>query len=84
MTLAQDSRYAAIQRVVSQFLDENAEWSHAITRIEIGNAIYGLRDIGRTARWKLAVQRRQEMVEYKENDTRWALLQGSIMTAHSA
>lgn len=84
MTSAQDNRYAAIQRVVNQFLDENAEWSHATTRVKIGKAIYDLRDKGRTAEWKLSIQRWREMVEDKENDTRWALLQGSVMAGHNA
>lgn len=84
MTSAQDNRYAAIQRVVNQFLDENAEWSHAINRAEIGVAISDLHSLGRTDRWRLAISQWREMVEDKENDARWALLQGSIFAAHSA
>lgn len=84
MTNAQDRRYAAIQSVINTFLDEKGVWSHAWTRKEISHAIQSIAPLGRTDRWLNAVSGWQCLILDQDNDAHWALLQGSIMTAHNA
>lgn len=83
--MSKNARYAAIQSLVSSFLDDKGNWLHAINRQEIADAIADLIGLGKSDGWKLAVRRWQEMITESEiGNTRWALLQGSVMVAHAA
>lgn len=84
MTSSQDSRYIAIQKTVTAFLDEQGEWVHAFDRRDIAQEICPLTALGTTERWFNAIHQWEAMVLDTDNDARWALIQGSIFAAHAA
>jgi hypothetical protein len=82
---ASDKRLAAIHTVLITFLDEDGEWSHVYSRDEIAQAIVPLTALGKTTRWFNAIHLWESMVlDSMPINTRWALLQGSILAGHAA
>jgi hypothetical protein len=81
---AQDRRYEAIRTVSGAHLQA--------VELPMGDAavcallqdILALKALGRTDRWKDAVQRWAELITETPENRRWALIQGSIWAAHQA
>lgn len=81
---ATERRYEAVGAITHEFINSRTGRfnTKVVTRATVIARIQKLSSLGRTDRWKLAVENWAMMVQC--NPLRWAILQGAIFTNFAA